>query len=152
MSYCSVVIILPFHFTEVIVAPPIGACKIDWLPDACATKLLVPWGNDPTHRGLQNRLVAWCLCDKAASTLGQNLSLSLDMVRKSHPKFGSDILSCCQDSNIVDSNSLNSIQRTMITSASVPNCMYYCAFGIFQKVIFCLVLYKEVNLQTFVMI
>ena len=29
---------------------------------------------------------------------------------------------------------------------------YYCAFDIFQKVIFCLTLYTEVNLQVFVMI
>ena len=31
--------------------------------------------------------------------------------------------------------------------------LVYCAFDIFQKVVFCLVLYtKEVNLQTFIMI
>ena len=30
--------------------------------------------------------------------------------------------------------------------------MPYCAFDIFQKVVFCLTLYTEVNLQTFVMI
>ena len=41
-----------------------------------------------------------------------------------------------------------------LLSMYVIRCLFihYCAFNIFQKVVFCLELYKEVNLQTFAMI
>ena len=51
----------------------------------------------------------------------------------------------------VDSSTSNSLDR--VITIHVYGVSGYCAFDIFQKVVFCLTLYiEEVNLQTFVMI